>query len=61
VARGENAGHTLAHTNVVRSFVTQALAGAGTARVPAGAGGEVIAFVQDGRSGAILGAARATP
>lgn len=65
VRGGENAGRTLRHVNVVRSFVSIAAATSGAVRVTAPAGGkrdeeEVIAFVQAGGGGRmpILGVAR---
>lgn len=60
VARGENAGRTLAHSQVVRAFATRELdaQGSGSLQLPGAVprGGEVIAFVQIGESGEVLGA-----
>jgi len=65
VLRGENTGRTLAHESVVRAFTTRPLAGhaAGSLELDAGppAAGralQAIAFVQDPRTMAILGAGR---
>ncbi len=65
VVRGENAGRTLRHDNVVRWFGTLAIpeAGRGDAlvHVPAAVDwgrAEIIAWVQDARAGPVLGAAR---
>lgn len=59
VARGENAGRTLAHSQVVRAFTTRELDAQGSLRLPGAVpkGGEVIAFVQGGASGEVWGAA----
>lgn len=64
VSRGENAGHTLTHNNVVRVFATLPAAESGqtTLLAPAGfdpAHGAVIAYVQRANSFVTLGAARA--
>jgi hypothetical protein len=69
VRAGENAGKTLRHVNVVRSFAVVPLAGptgTTTVRLPAGlraADGEIVAYAQresiDGAGMPILGAARA--
>lgn len=61
VERGENAGRTLAHDNVVRLFQTVPAVKTGQVRLrlPANynpATGAVIAYVQSRRTGAILGA-----
>jgi len=63
VAGGENAGRRLTHENVVRHLETVSLSGAGSGRaeiqIPdsvALAHASLIAFVQDPKSGAILGA-----
>jgi len=60
VARGENAGRTLAHSRVVRAFATQELdgRGSGSLRLPrvVPKGGGVVAFIQSGSSGEVLGA-----
>jgi len=64
VARGENAGRTLAHTQIVRTFQSVPLsksAGNATLALPAGFnadGYEVIGLVQDTNTGAVLGAAK---
>ena len=63
VRRGENAGHTLSHANVVRQFVTLPLdAATGSVGLESEFSSpkrdlQVIAFVQDRRTMAILGAA----
>lgn len=64
VAAGENSGRTLAHTNVVREFVSVRLGdrreGSVTLRqpsAPTSSAVRVIGFVQDGKSLAVLGAA----
>ena len=60
VRRGENAGRTLAHAQVVRAFQVRALGGDGAGRFDlrraSAPGEELIVFVQDPRSGEILGA-----
>lgn len=63
IPRGENAGRTLHHDNVVRAFHTVALSDASTGRIaialPRSANREhasVIGYVQDAKSRAILGA-----
>jgi hypothetical protein len=63
VPRGENAGRTLHHDNVVRAFRTVALDGSGRGQMDlkpadtvAGEKSRVIAFVQDAKSRAIVGA-----
>jgi hypothetical protein len=62
VRRGENAGHTLSHTNVVRKFVTLPLGGlTGSVVLESEFSSskrdlQVIAFVQDSRTLAIFGA-----
>ena len=58
VLRGENAGSTLDHARVVRGFVSEKLAGQGSIALPAAVnGGSVVAFIQDAKTNAILGAA----
>ena len=64
VLRGENSGRTLSHTSVVRAFVTAPLAGGGIGSLDLKTGAtagkhsrQAIAFVQDRRTMAILGAA----
>lgn len=73
VRRGENAGRTLTHDNVVRAFATVTPEGAGgaeaggpaavTLKAPAGLNWDnahVIAYAQDGNVGRVLNAARAS-
>jgi len=58
VAKGENAGRVLRHSDVVRAFATTAPDAKGLAEVTLGAGpGRIVALVQDRGSGAVLGAA----
>jgi hypothetical protein len=65
VERGENGGRTLPHAQIVRNLQTLALGknnGGATVALPAGfdaQGWEVIGFVQNSSSGAILGASKA--
>jgi hypothetical protein len=68
VRRGENAGRTLPHTNVVREFVAVALNSSGTGGVSLktklsaqNKNKQVIVFIQDRRTLAILGAASVEP
>ena len=66
VSRGENAGRTLAHVNVVREFMSVPIGegGAGewdvTTKAPASKEDHWIAFVQDA-SMAVLGATAVDP
>jgi hypothetical protein len=66
VARGENAGRTLRHANVVRAFRTVDLkdpAGGVDLVLPADvrpADARVVGYVQDGKTSTVLGAAAAT-
>lgn len=55
VKRGENAGKTLRHENVVRMFVTKP-AGKGEVELPAKPNTSVIAYVQDAKTMEVLGA-----
>ena len=64
VRRGENRGRTLAHENVVRAFVTEAVSDDGRGAVdialPADASEEntsVVVYAQDGKTLSVLGAA----
>jgi hypothetical protein len=63
VRRGENAGHTLSHANVVREFVTLPLdeptggVSLESEFSPSKKDLQVIAFLQDRRTMAIFGAA----
>lgn len=64
VNRGENAGHTLMHNNVVRAFTTVQATETGqtTHTAPAdfdAANGAVIAYVQQNNTLTMLGASRA--
>lgn len=68
VHRGENAGRTLPHTNVVREFVTRSLDGNGAGSILLKTkfsakenARRVIAFVQDQRTMAIWGAVDVEP
>ncbi len=67
VARGENAGRTLPHVNVVRALHTVRLTStAGSVELPLPEGltaehARVVAYVQDTDSFAVIGAAVATP
>ncbi|NNF58339.1 MAG: DUF1223 domain-containing protein [Rhodothermaceae bacterium] len=60
VARGENRGRTLHHTNIVRTFDTvEATSGFRVLTLPEGLSPDdvrVVAYVQEGRVGPILGA-----
>lgn len=63
VEKGENAGRTLSHVQIVRSIQSLPLKANGTAaiKLPAGFdkhGTELIAFLQDPANGAIIGATR---
>jgi hypothetical protein len=66
VARGENAGHTLSHVQIVRQLQKERLTSAGEGNtivaLPAGFDAqnwEVLALIQDQNNGAITGAAKA--
>lgn len=64
VSRGENAGHTLMHNNVVRAFTTIRATSTGQTTITAPAdfdpaNGAVIAYVQQEKTLATLGAGRA--
>lgn len=63
VTRGENAGRSLTHSNVVRAFrqVPGQIQGQTTLAMPTGfsrATGAVIAYAQNRQTGAVLGASR---
>jgi hypothetical protein len=66
VARGENALRTLKHRHVVRALSTRALAGDGQGTLvarwpdPGARPAEVVTFVSDAASGAVLGARSTT-
>ena len=65
VERGENAGHTLSHVQIVRSLQSLNLKGSGgteSISLPTGfdaKGSELIAFLQNTSTGAIIGATKA--
>lgn len=63
VSKGENAGHTLTHNNVVRAFTTVRATENSQATLPIPpnfnpADGAVITYLQNEKTGAILGAER---
>ena len=65
VERGENAGHTLSHVQIVRSLQSLSLnnsSGVETISLPKGfapKGSELVAFLQNTSTGAIIGATKA--
>jgi len=65
VERGENAGHTLSHVQIVRSLQSLSLKGGNGSEsitLPQGfaaKGSELVAFLQDTLTGAIIGATKA--